>query len=280
MNPEGRPNGPDTVEQELKIIFPSRERKVVKEGVKSLYDYLHKLPEVKYPKAVIFPDASARPLSWAARPVIEAASQERGRCSPPSFYLKHDYSLTEDGFSRWLGQKGYKLTKKNRGNLEDKYFEDYVNTRDTQAQARIGEIVMTARLEPGDSVLVVDDYARNPSPDPSRTRVRGLFGQRGITDVRYFVFMTNKYGTQDSETEYLATALDPDPEARKSGWWSEGFGWKRVKEKTTVALGIKKEADGSKYVVKAGLEKLTTSLRRELRRIGNEVAEEITRVPR
>jgi len=131
------------------------------------------------------------------------------------------------------------------------YFGIQERRRKKLIEKRVNEIVKRSNLDPKDRILVIDDYARswqtNRKNPPTRERMRTLFKAVGIQHVDFFAFMTDQFKTQVAQHDYLAGALDPDPKAR-GGWWSEGFGWRKVDDSVKAQLlGVQKSNDGSPY---------------------------------
>ena len=282
----------ENFEQKLNIknenILNDWDHKILLEGGKNLVQKILKEFRGKLPDAIVYPDTSARPLSYLFDPIFVKISEEKGIRKPRSFFMKVGHSDTfttifEDNEGRELFYNEVEkmlIEKIETGDTalatHKEYFfkkaEDTSVKRSVEAD-RASEIEKYNDNLSGRGIIaniaVIDDFSNQGD---TRKEINYAFGY----EVPYFsVFGNKNEGKVDKDK--VGVLIDPDAFPKNPvNDYSTKLSYTLGDQKLTIGVSKKDNIENQYSEVNQNqteeVRKRIMQLRREMKELGQEIA--------
>ena len=217
------------------LFLSEKDQQVLKEGGRKVVELLLKDFTDELPKAIIFPDTSARPLAHMFLPILRKLSEERGQ-EIPSFYFFQQVHGDPSNIERAEEILDYE----GRGSKLEEFLKKFL-------------------FKDGGGIAIIDDYVSAEANTIGK--IRHAFGDKNIPayavmgEVNFFPdFAKINVGLLD-------------PYASRPGRLSKGFDYRE-----SNAIGVSKDSN-SIYVSKnESVGEDVTKLRSDMKKVGEEIA--------
>lgn len=251
--------------EELPPLLNEIDILVLERGLNALRDYLEKDPKFNLPDAVIFLDASARPLAYAVKPIIETVAKAH-HFKLPSIQFMASHRLSEEEFIELLENSV----------ARDEFMKG--------SDARAREIVERTGVR---RILLVDEYLSNGTsldflkeafsrlPRDQRPEVKRFvfcLDNRGFPRERFEMDDSNLiFGSMNGELGTMGLKDHPDAHDYYEPFSGFSYRWNGGKEAVT---GVRKQGNDQKYVERAGEADTVRmkALRDRMREFGEKIA--------
>lgn len=198
-------NRRDNIESFTREYFPEKDKEMIRAGLRKLAAYLESLTPKELPEIVLFPDTSARPLSYAVRPLIREVYRKKGAEEPHTAFMISRSAAPFDSANYFedmmYGDEWREEWKKSLE--EDKEYIDpdkYEKYKDAKSLERIDkardliverarEIKEKFRLGDNAKILIVDDYSR-VERTTFRELARALHAVSPGVEITAFTFLS------------------------------------------------------------------------------------------
>ncbi|HOX41793.1 MAG TPA: hypothetical protein PK263_06450, partial [bacterium] len=218
---EGKPATPDVSSEAQETVYriSKHDREIVEKGLIKLQEYFKQQTRENLPQAIVFPETSARPLSYALRPLIRKVYAEKGAGFTPQLVFFNiqtgstDLYQTYKNLQEMLGENTPQSIQEQIQDLEEKAKNLYM--RHNQRAAMIAANGIR-------NVLIVDDYASDDHFTISE--LRRAFGESDpAVRVDAFAFIAQHEG-KDVHNDYLSGSIDG--RMHEAGQASKGFDYR------------------------------------------------------
>ncbi len=237
-------------------FLPDSDRRIIEKGLRTMADYL--TDKNPFPKVFIFPETGARPLLYAARPVIAHLSGQRHIETPHFVHVN-------------LADRSFFL-------VEDKISLQRRRDSRRALQAQSAELVKWSRLKEGDEVMVIDEYVSDLGVTFTEIdeAMQIAAAGRGISSlpVNAFAFIGEdeaEYLEAKVSGELIVGVVQNDPDYRVSAFV---FDYRMHKTQADL-IGFEKDDKGLRVNKAANLARMV-NLRSELKEIGEEFVKQLS----
>jgi len=177
--------------QKQKELLSDRDREFIYNGLHVLTDHLLEIKPDKLPRVLIYPDVSARVLSYAVRPVVEKIYGLKHAEVPQVVFMQTSSRKTlglQEHYRQILSKNPFVRLLNGAYSAEGKAYAKEKLQEGENARAiiseRAEEVIDKTHLRAGDHVLIIDDYINSQYGTTITEIKRGITGaQQGIHEV-------------------------------------------------------------------------------------------------